>query len=135
MGTPLCLIVDKEAAIRGYLKTILERQQFRTLEAENAVEAFKIVQKLRGGVDLLLSEISMPGDMDGVDLAYSLKYSFPAIRVILTSAYADTEARKHSAADFVFLQKPFGLESLLTAIDRALTPGQKVLIASAGSTR
>ena len=135
MGTPLCLIVDKEAAIRGYLKTILERQQFRTLEAENAVEAFKIVQKLRGGVDLLLSEISMPGDMDGVDLAYSLKYSFPAIRVILTSAYANTEAHKRSSADVVFLEKPFRLDSLLAAIDTALASGQKVRAALAASAR
>ncbi len=69
MGTPLCLIVAKEAAIRGYLKTILERQQFRTLEAENVVEAFKLIQKLRGGIDLILGEVRMPGDMDGVDLA------------------------------------------------------------------
>jgi DNA-binding NtrC family response regulator len=133
MGTPLCLIVDSEAAIRGYVKTILERHQFRTLEAENAVEAFKLVQKLRGGVDLILSEITMAGDMNGLDLAYAIKYSFPAIRVVLTSAYADIDARKHSSAGFVFLEKPFRLESLLTAIDSARAAGQKPQVASAGS--
>lgn len=43
-----CLIVDDEPAIRAYLAAILRREQYLTLEAENAVQAFKLVQKLNG---------------------------------------------------------------------------------------
>jgi DNA-binding NtrC family response regulator len=80
----------------------------------------RIVQKLGGRLDLIVSDIKMPGDMDGVDLAYSIRHSYPAVPVVLISGYADEEAVKHANADFAFIQKPFVPETILRACRRAI---------------
>lgn len=116
-----CLIVDDEPAIRAYLTAIFRREQYLTLEAENAVQAFKLVQELKGGLDLIVSDIAMPGDIDGVDLAYAVRTKFPAIPVVLVSGFADSEAARLGLADFPVIRKPLTLTAILAAVNRVAT--------------
>ena|SRR5690349_18271438 len=81
----VCLIVDDEQAIRGYFRAILARDCVDVLEAKTVAEALKIVEKFGSHLDLVVSDIKMPGDMNGVDLACSIHNSFPALPVILIS--------------------------------------------------
>jgi CheY-like chemotaxis protein len=111
----VCLIVDDEPVIREFLKAILREEGYKTVEAENAPQAFKMVQQLDGLVNLVLSDITMPGDMDGLDLAYSLREAFPAIPVVLISGFTLLEPIPH----FDFVPKPFQSKKLLEAITRA----------------
>jgi CheY-like chemotaxis protein len=111
----VCLIVDDEPAIREYIGVILQRKGIRSIEAESAIEALRILHQIRGQVDLLISDIQMPGDMDGVDLAHSIKDSFPTLPVILISGYAD-----RVPAGFAFVQKPFMPEKISEAVTRLL---------------
>jgi len=64
----------------------------------------------------------MPGDMNGVDLAHSVRNSFPDIPVILISGYADEDSVKKAAPDFEFIQKPFVPDTILKAVEKAIAP-------------
>ncbi|MGA2272729.1 MAG: response regulator [Bryobacteraceae bacterium] len=125
-----CLIVDDEPAIRAYLTAILRRERYLTLEAENAAQAFKLVQKLNGDLNLIVGDITMPGDMDGVDLAYAVRNEFPTIPVVLVSGFADTESAKHALGDFAFIRKPFTPASILGAVNSVATSSCSVCRAS-----
>ena len=112
MSERTCVVVDDEPAIRAYLRTILEEQNFHTFEAGTAPQAFKLVQTLNG-VDLLVTDLQMPGDMDGEDLAFAIRQAFPKVPVILISGYGPP--RPH-LAEFEFIEKPFRPEAILTVI-------------------
>jgi two-component system cell cycle sensor histidine kinase/response regulator CckA len=118
MPERICLIVDDEPAIRQFLRIILERRRIQVVEAENATDALRVLQKLGCRVDLIVSDIVMPGDFSGTDLAHSVRHTFPAIPVILFSGYCQ-EAK--DAAGFDFIPKPFVPETILSAVERALS--------------
>lgn len=117
MPDSICLIVDDEPAIRSFLRAVLERRQLQCVEAEDATHALRIIQKLGGRLDLVLSDIKMPGDMSGVDLAHSVRNTFPAISIILISGYCENAK---DAGGFEFIPKPFVPEAILNAVDKAL---------------
>lgn len=114
-----CLIVDDEPLVRAYLKAVLGKEQYQTIEAGNAAEAFKIVEKLKGGLDLIVSDITMPGDMDGIDLAYAVRNAFPAVPVVLVSGFADTKLAARPLGEFSYVRKPFTPAAILEAVRRA----------------
>jgi DNA-binding NtrC family response regulator len=114
-----CLIVDDEPQIRAYLKTVLEKGRYRTLQAENAAQAFRTVQMLDGDLSLLVTDINMPGDMDGLDLAYAVRSIFPQIPIVLVSGYADTSSTREPLREFSFVRKPFTPAAILEAARRA----------------
>jgi two-component system NtrC family sensor kinase len=78
---------------------------------------------LRGGqrFDLVLSDILMPGGMNGLDLALEIRRQFPKLPVLLTSGYTDSgiEAERNG---FVILAKPYRAMTLAQAILRCLVP-------------
>jgi CheY-like chemotaxis protein len=121
MNGRVCLIVDDEPTIREYLKAILRGKNLETLEASNAVQALQIAHKV-GGIDLVISDIQMPGDMDGLELARSLKISHPALPVILISGFSDKAADDR----FIFIQKPFLPKTILEKIDGLLLSAPKI---------
>jgi two-component system, cell cycle sensor histidine kinase and response regulator CckA len=91
------------------------------LEAENPGRALRIVQRLGGRLDLIITDIKMPGEMDGLDLAFSIRNSFPNLPVILISGGADESLRDSLKSEaFPFVQKPFSPETLLRAVRTAL---------------
>jgi DNA-binding NtrC family response regulator len=120
MSDHICLIVDDEPLIRTYVRVILEGEKLQTVEANNAAEAMRIVQKLGGRLDLVVSDIKMPGDIDGIDLAYSIRNCFPSIPVILISGYADEDSIRNAGLTFELIRKPFVPETLTKAARRAL---------------
>ena len=115
MRDGVCFIVDDEPVIRKYLRRMLERIEIQSLEADNAVEALRLLQKLGGQVDLLITDIKMPGEMDGIDLAYSVQNSFSSPPVILISGFVDKVP-----AGFTYIRKPFMPDELLKAIDKMM---------------
>ncbi len=119
MSPKTCVVVDDEPAIRSYLKEILQDHEFHALEAENAPQAFKLIQKLNGGVDLVVTDVQMPGDMDGEDLAFAIRQAFPIIPVILISGYGPPRRR---STEFAFIEKPFKPEAFLTLIKKLVAP-------------
>lgn len=106
---PVSLVVDDEPSVRQYIRTILQREHFEILEAENGAEGLQVVQELDGGVDLIVSDIQMP-HIDGVTFAHAVKEFHPAISIILISGQAKP------AAGFEFVQKPFLPATLIQAV-------------------
>jgi DNA-binding NtrC family response regulator len=115
MDNRVCLVVDDEPVIRKYLRLILQRIGIQSIEADNAVEALRLLQKVGDEISLVITDIKMPGDMDGIDLAYSAQNSFSNLPVILISGFVD-----QVPAGFTFVRKPFMADELLKAIDKTM---------------
>lgn len=113
---PVCLVVDDEPFVRRYIGTILQREQFRTLEAEDGAHALQIVRELGGGVDLIVSDIQMPNG-DGLSFAQVIKQSFPTVPIILISGNICPDA----GSDFEFVKKPFLPAALMSAVWKLVT--------------
>lgn len=124
MSEHTCLIVDDEPAIRSFIRAALQPAQLQILEADNAPQALKTVHKLGGRMAFVLSDIRMPGDMDGVDLGYCIHNAFPEVPVILISGYCD---EIQELAGFEFIPKPFTPEAILSAVQRALNRTKDVV--------
>lgn len=112
------LIVDDHHTLRELVKMTLEFSDFDLYEAENAAEALKIVAEVKP--DVMILDIMMPGDMDGVELCRRMKANPKTahIKIILLSAKGQTDDIRtggEAGADAYFV-KPFSPLSLLESI-------------------
>ena len=113
-----CLIVDDESAVRTFVRMVLERNQFRVVEAENVGQAAHTVQNFGDTIDLIVTDIRMPGG-DGITFASSVRESIPLLPIILISGYAEPPWKRYPSTSFVFVPKPFLPATLLSAITQA----------------
>ena len=113
-----CLVVDDESSVRAFMRTILERNQFQVIEAENGVQGADTVQRLGDAIDLIVSDIRMPGG-DGITFVCAVRESFPLLPIILVSGYAEPPWKRYPSTSFVFVPKPFLPATLLSAITKA----------------
>jgi two-component system, cell cycle sensor histidine kinase and response regulator CckA len=121
-GKETILLVEDEAAVRGFASLVLQKYGYRVLEAASGCEAMEVWARHGPRIDLLLTDMVMPGDMSGRELAAQLKAAKPALKVLYTSGYIP------EATGVVFglgetihlIQKPFHPRQLAGAIRRAL---------------
>ena len=114
------LVVEDSRDVAEVTSSLLEQLGYRVVRAENAAEALRHLQQ-GIGVDLLFSDIVMPGAINGLGLAQICKERFPEIPVLLTSGFSD--AAQAADGRFDILRKPFELSALEHAIDVALSNG------------
>jgi CheY-like chemotaxis protein len=118
---PLTIVLaEDDGGVRTATKYILDNTGHRVVDAANGSEALDILKRLPA-VDMLLTDVIMPGGMSGRDLATAAQALNPNLKVLFTSGYADGRL---SMGDIVpgmtaFLPKPYTKESLINAI-RAL---------------
>jgi len=113
------LIVDDEEIVRKLVRVALngfEATDF--LEAKDATEALKIAREHPGPIHLLLSDVAMPGRMNGVQMAAELSKGHHETKVFLMSGYPP-EALKMEP-DWQFIQKPFGVSEIRARIESIL---------------
>ena len=84
-AVPTILVVEDEVFVRMTLADQLRGAGYRVLEACNADEALDLLRDRSQAVRLLLSDIRMPGTLDGVGLALAVRFQYPDIKIILTS--------------------------------------------------
>ena len=115
------LIVEDEPVLRFAAEQALQKANFEVYGAGSGQEALKIWEEAHGNFDLLLTDLSMPEGMTGVQLATQLVLLNPRLKVILTSGYAP-EMVDHSLGDrqAVFLQKPYSPSSLPQEVGKCL---------------
>src|SRR4051812_33413326 len=77
------LIVDDEPLIRAYVRDVVEDAGYKAKEACTADEALQLIDD--DGIDIVLSDIEMPGSLDGVELAWTVRNRWPEKSVILAS--------------------------------------------------
>jgi PAS domain S-box-containing protein len=111
------MVVEDSRDVAEVTTTLLEQLGYRVVRAENAAEALRHLQQ-GIEVDLLFSDIVMPGQMDGIALAQACQERYPNIPVLLTSGYSD--AARAADGRFDILRKPFELSTLERAIETAM---------------
>jgi two-component system, cell cycle sensor histidine kinase and response regulator CckA len=110
------LVVEDEAFVREITCDVLENAGFHVLKAGNAPEARTVFRDHREAVQLLLTDVILPGG-NGRDLAREFKTMNPALKVICVSGYPENAITPKGLKDGCFyLQKPFSAESLLRKI-------------------
>jgi two-component system, cell cycle sensor histidine kinase and response regulator CckA len=115
------LLVEDEESVRTVTREVLEADGYFVLDAADAVDGIAVYDEHAGEIDLLLSDVVMPG-MNGRDMARKLIDKKPDLRVIFMSGYTDTPVLREAFADCntVYLQKPFSVETLRTRIRQVL---------------
>ena len=108
------LLVEDEMAVQRVLAGFLKRSGYKVLCADDAAKALALWELHRDDIQMLISDMFMPGTLSGCDLAQRLKTVKPGLRVILISGYnpevSGGDARMPE--DFHFLAKPFTPQSL-----------------------
>jgi PAS domain S-box-containing protein len=119
-GQGTILVVEDNAEVADITASLVEQLGYQTARAENAAEA---LNRLRRGdkVDLVLSDVVMPGGMNGIALAQEIGNHYPHIPVVLTSGYNDVVQTAQNR--FAILRKPFQLSALEKSIREALERG------------
>ncbi len=107
------LVVDDEADVRSFVRTVLVRNGYEVLEAEDGVAAYELVERLSGGIKLLVTDVKMPR-MDGITLGEKVGAGYPEIGVLYISAYVPDAPTR--GAGRRFLPKPFRPEALVECV-------------------
>ena len=117
----LVLVVEDEPQMRRFIRASLTSHGYRILEAAHGGEALRVAGNEPGRIDLLLTDVMMPG-IGGKELVQRFLAIRPATRVILMSGYTDDEAlrRDLGEARYVFLQKPFTAKKVAAAVRELL---------------
>ena len=119
-GTGRVLLVEDEEVVRNFAARALKRQGYKVLEASTGVEALEVMDKNKGKVDIVVSDVVMP-EMDGPTLLKELRKKNPDLKIIFVSGYPN-DAFKASLGeeDFAFLPKPFSLPQLAAKVKEEL---------------
>ncbi|HEY7636821.1 MAG TPA: response regulator [Gemmatimonadales bacterium] len=106
------LVVDNEASVRRVVRRVLEHDGQMVLEAEDAESALRLIERHRGPLDLVLTDLTMPG-IGGQELAEVLSVFRPDLRVLAMTGFPE-----HHLPDrrLPLLTKPFTLDTLRDAI-------------------
>jgi len=121
----LILIVDDEATIREMTKVFLEKYNYRTLLANDGMEAITLYQTHQHKIDLVLMDLIMPS-MDGFTAIESLRAIDPDVKIIATSGFvcSDRLEALHQAGVREFLSKPYTVTDLLNILHQSLAPNK-----------
>jgi two-component system cell cycle sensor histidine kinase/response regulator CckA len=107
-GKETVLLAEDEGALLELMQQVLGQYNYKILTASCAAEALQVWDANQGQVDLLLTDVVMPGGMSGRELAAELKKRKPELKVILTSGFnAGMMAKEPSMGDTTFLPKPY----------------------------
>jgi PAS domain S-box-containing protein len=115
------LLVEDDEIVRRLVKRLLLRQGYRVEEAQSAEEAVHVFERSRDAIDLLFTDVVMPG-MNGKQLSEQLLAHRPNLRVLFMSAHAEDLVARYGMAGCTerLLQKPFTANELTSKVREAL---------------
>lgn len=107
------LLVEDEFLVRMVAKEMFQGDGFEVLEAETGDEAIRMLDDL-DYVDIVVTDVRMPGRLDGVDVAQHARTRFPQVPVIVVTGFAANvrERLKQSHPSATLVEKPYRLEHL-----------------------
>ena len=116
------LVVEDDELVADLAAGMLDELGFEPTVVHSAREA---LDRLNNGErpKLIFSDIIMPGGISGLELAHKVRTRYPELPILLTTGYSEQVSGTHG---FVVLQKPYELESLTAALERALEQGAGV---------
>jgi DNA-binding NtrC family response regulator len=102
------LIVDDESTLRSVFSDMMTGQGYRCIAAANAIDALQIIETNLLKFDMLVTDIKMPGGLDGVGLANKMRELQPDVAILVITGYAKSQAMKEAKArGYRVLEKPF----------------------------
>jgi CheY-like chemotaxis protein len=121
-GTETILLAEDENNLREMVSDVLSLHGYKVLSAESGPAAVKLFQGEEGKVDLILTDMVMPGGMMGTDLVAELTRSNPAVKVIYTTGYSPASTGLQDALHrgVKFLPKPYSPHKLAGFVRRCL---------------
>lgn len=133
-GTETILLAEDEESVRAVATAALESHGYRVLAAPNGAAALEIERRFTDGIDLLLTDVVMPG-MNGRELAVAVQQLRPHIRIAFVSGYTDDavflgDVRRNEIA---FLQKPFTAHELVQRVRMVLDAPAPTRTATTGA--
>src|SRR5258708_6806649 len=118
---PVILLVDDETMLREVMGDVLLGDGFVCVPCGNGADAIRLIEGKLYNFDLLLSDVVMPGTVNGFEVADRFQRAFPNAGVILLSGYLDDKgAASLSKGRMLVMAKPVRLEPLLAAVKEAV---------------
>jgi two-component system cell cycle sensor histidine kinase/response regulator CckA len=114
-GAEGVLLAEDEETIRSLVGEVLTRNGYKVFAAPNGEEAIQLLTQHVGEIDLLLTDVVMPG-MRGPDLARAAARLNPNLRVLYTSGYASEPDEAFEDPDVAFIGKPFSPKELVSKV-------------------
>lgn len=120
-GREMVLVVEDERVVRALMVRSLTGLGYRCLEAGDAAEALRVLEREGGQLDLVITDVVMPG-ISGGDLGARLAERYPMLPVLYTSGFADDDVIRRGLLDVSrpFLQKPFAPGDLARKVREVL---------------
>lgn len=121
-GRETILVVEDEASVRRAVRQVLKRLGYTVLEASDGKAAMELWSEHAGHVDLLFSDMVMPGGLTGLDLAEKFRQDQPDLKVIITSGYNPEMAGQitPTTGEIVYLQKPYQIAAMSSVLRECL---------------
>jgi two-component system cell cycle sensor histidine kinase/response regulator CckA len=112
-GRGCVLVVDDESGVRMVTTNLLRRLGYDVIEASGGLEALRVAEARRGTIDLLISDVRMPG-INGFELATAMKTADPSLDVLLMSGYVDDAelSDRIASSGIPLVEKPYRAASL-----------------------
>ncbi len=119
-GTECVLVVEDEDHVRTLTVAVLRKNGYRVLEAASGKDALDVFQRHGSEIDLLFTDVMMPGNLLGDELAVRLRATKPSLAVLLTSGYIPEVTKTEFRGNGNFLIKPFTPAQILAAVRQSL---------------
>ena len=116
------LVIDDEPTVRMLVTDVLEELGYRALEASDGASGLKILRS-DVSVDLLITDVGLPGGMNGRQVADAARAARPGLKVLFITGYAENAVLSHGhlAAGMHVLTKPFAMDALASRIKELIT--------------
>lgn len=118
----LILLADDDTALRDLVRRTLEADQHRVIAGQDGGEALDAISANGASIDLIMTDVDMPGGVDGIEVANQALAKLPSVKVILMSGFAglldraaDLDQKRVSS-----ISKPFTLDAIKQAVRQAL---------------
>jgi signal transduction histidine kinase len=118
-GRETVLLVEDDPDVQEVAAMLLEQLGYRVFSVQSAAAALQLLASGEA-IDLVFTDVVMPGDLDGLALARRIKEEYPDVAVLLTSGYAN--AFNAFETGFLILRKPYQLPALARAVRQAMDP-------------
>jgi two-component system cell cycle sensor histidine kinase/response regulator CckA len=121
-GSETILLVEDDALVRQLVQEVLRKYGYVVLETSTGKEALEMAQMYRAPIDLLITDVILPGGIRGTQVARQLLAQRPHLKVLYMSGYTDNAIVQHGVlgAGVAFLQKPFTPETLARKVREVL---------------
>ena len=117
----VALLVEDELAVRVVVAEVLSDLGYTVLEADNSQSGLRIVETL-ARIDILLTDVGLPGGMNGRQLADAAREQRPGLKVLFLTGYAESSAVGNGLMEqgMEVMTKPFDLERFVAKVERMI---------------